>query len=102
MIDDQEIVELEKEVGETVDTEDVSSEFTPSQESMEEVALQALGRMTLQEIIEDATQALVEVYKARPQSYAYDAAHYHDEDVTRTTPFMDLIQYLIDSRNAPS
>lgn len=78
--------------------EDTVGEETmvPTQEEMEEIALQAIGKMTLQEIIEDAIQALVEVYKARPQSYEYDAAHYNDEVTREGTPFMDLVQYLKD------
>jgi len=68
--------------------------FNPTQEEMEEVALRALGRMTLQDFINDSISALLEVYKARPESFAYDAAHYDDEDANNPTPFMDLIQYL--------
>ena len=75
---------------------------TVSQEDMEEVALRALGRMTLQDLIDDSVLALVEVYTARPQSYFYDAAHYNDEDREQPSPFMDLIQYLKDVREDES
>ena len=74
----------------------------PTQENMEEVALRAIGRMTLQEFIEDSISALVEVYKARPESYHFDAAHYDDEDVHTPTPFMDLIKYLQEVGNDES
>ena len=69
-----------------------------SQEEMEEVALRALGRVPLQDLINDSVSALVEVYKARPESYAYDASHYDDDDVETPNPFMDLIQYLKEVR----
>ena len=81
--------------------EDIQEEESPqednsdiTQDDMEEVALRALGRITLQELINDSIAALVEVYKARPGSYAYDASHYDDEDVETLNPFMDLVQYL--------
>ena len=73
-----------------------------TQDDMEEVALRALGRMSLQELIDDSVSALVEVYKARPESYAYDAAHYNDEDREQPSPYMDLIQYLKDVREDES
>jgi len=83
--------------------EDIQEEESPqednsdiTQDDMEEVALRALGRMSLQELIDDSVSALVEVYKARPESYAYDAAHYNDADKEQPSPFMDLIQYLKD------
>ena len=83
--------------------EDIQEEESPqedtsdiTQDDMEEVALRALGRMSLQELIDDSVSALVEVYIARPESYAYDAAHYNDVDREQPSPFMDLIQYLKD------
>ena len=83
--------------------EDIQEEESPqedtsdiTQDDMEEVALRALGRMSLQELIDDSVSALVEVYRARPESYAYDAAHYNDVDREQPSPFMDLIQYLKD------
>jgi hypothetical protein len=69
---------------------------------MEEVALRALGRMTLQELIDDSVSALVEVYIARPESYLYDAMHYSDADRDQPSPFMDLVQYLKDVRKDES
>jgi hypothetical protein len=81
-------------VDETKVLEDENEEFNPTQEDMEEVALRALGRMTLQEFIEESISALVEVYKAKPESFAYDAAHYSDEDAHNPNPFIDLIKYL--------
>ena len=78
---------------ESADVETVLGD-TVTQEDMEEVALRALGRIPLQDLINDSVSALVEVYKARPESYAYDAAHYDDDDVETPNPFMDLIQYL--------
>ena len=83
--------------------EDIQEEESPQEDypdithdDMEEVALRALGRMSLQELIDDSVSALVEVYRARPESYAYDAAHYNDVDREQPSPFMDLIQYLKD------
>lgn len=71
----------------------------PTEEEMEEVALRAIGRMTLQELINDSISALVEVYTARPESFQYDADHYDDEDASTPNPFLDLIKYLQDVRN---
>ena len=82
--------------------EEVIDSATPTIEDMEEVALRALGRMSLQDLIDDSVLALVEVYTARPQSYFYDAAHYNDEDREQPSPFMDLIQYLKDVREDES
>ena len=81
--------------------EDVLSD-TISEEEMEEVALRALGRVPLQDLINDSVSALVEVYKARPESYAYDASHYDDDDVETPNPFMDLIKYLQDVKENES
>ena len=91
--------QVENEVG--VNEEVIDADI-PSLEAMEEVALRALGRMTLQDLIDDSVLALVEVYTARPQSYFYDAAHYNDEDREQPSPFMDLIQYLKDVREDES
>ena len=89
---------VEEPVEEPVAEEDISI----TQEDMEEVALRALGRMTLQELIDDSVSALVEVYTARPESYLYDAMHYNDADRNQPSPFMDLIQYLKDVREDES
>jgi len=89
---------IEEPVEEPVEEEDISI----TQEDMEEVALRALGRMTLQELIDDSVSALVEVYIARPESYLYDAMHYSDADRDQPSPFMDLVQYLKDVRKDES
>ena len=87
---------------EPVEEEPVEEDISITQEDMEEVALRALGRMTLQELIDDSVSALVEVYIARPESYLYDAMHYSDADRDQPSPFMDLIQYLKDVREDES
>jgi len=89
---------IEEPVEELIEEEDISI----TQEDMEEVALRALGRMTLQELIDDSVSALVEVYTARPESYLYDAMHYDDADRNQPSPFMDLVQYLKDVRKDES
>ena len=89
---------VEEPVEELAEEEDISI----TQEDMEEVALRALGRMTLQELIDDSVSALVEVYIARPESYLYDAMHYSDADRDQPSPFMDLVQYLKDVRKDES
>jgi len=89
---------VEELIEEPVEEEDISI----TQEDMEEVALRALGRMTLQELIDDSVSALVEVYIARPESYLYDAMHYSDADRDQPSPFMDLVQYLKDVRKDES
>ena len=90
-------VDLQEEVN-PPQVEEPIEEDAITQEDMEEVALRALGRMTLQEVIDDSVAALIEVYKARPESYVYDAVHYNDADREQPSPFMDLIQYLKDVR----
>jgi len=91
-----------EDIDETEVVEDGDEEVNPTQEDMEDVALRAIGRMTVQEFLEDSISALVEVYKARPESYTYDAAHYDDEDVETPNPFMDLIKYLQDVKENES
>ena len=94
-------VDLQEEVN-PPQVEEPIEEDAITQEDMEEVALRALGRVPLQDLINDSVSALVEVYKARPESYAYDAAHYNDEDREQPSPYMDLIQYLKDVREDES
>jgi len=84
----QETSEVLEEVEEVIDSP------IPSLEDMEEVALSAVGRMSLQDLIDDSVQALVEVYKARPHSYYYDANNYREENKNSPSPFLDVIQYL--------
>jgi len=90
---------VEELIEEPVEEEE---DISITQEDMEEVALRALGRMTLQELIDDSVSALVEVYIARPESYLYDAMHYSDADRDQPSPFMDLVQYLKDVRKDES
>ena len=89
----QEIPEvLEEDVEE--DIEEIIDAVMPTIEDMEEVALSAVGRMSIQDLIDDSVLALVEVYKARPDSYYFDARHYDDANQNTPSPFLDLIQYL--------
>ena len=94
--------DLQEEVEPTQEEEPIEEDTSITQEDMEEVALRAIGRMTLQDLIEDSVAALVEVYRARPESYVYDAVHYNDADREQPSPFMDLVQYLKDIREDES
>ncbi|MAF24647.1 hypothetical protein CL634_03600 [bacterium] len=84
----------EEVVEEEVLEEEVLDAVMPTIEDMEEVALSAVGRISIQDLIDDSVRALVEVYKARPESYYFDARHYDDSNKNSPSPFLDLIQYL--------
>ena len=90
----QAVPEVE-EVAEVAEVEEeVIDSAVPTIEDMEEVALSAVGRISVQDLIDDSVSALVEVYKARPESYYFDARHYDDANANTPSPFLDLIQYL--------
>jgi len=67
---------VEEEVEEV--EEEVLDSVVPTIEDMEEVALSAVGRISIQDLIDDSVQALVEV----------------DSNTNAPSPFLDLIQYL--------
>ena len=100
--EEAEPTQVEEPIEEPIEEAPVEEDIPITQEDMEEVALRAIGRMTLQELIDDSVAALVEVYTARPESYVYDAVHYNDADRDQPSPFMDLVQYLKDVREDES
>ena len=92
MVEDQ-----EQELGQMIPNAEDAGQ--PTQKELEEVALFAIGRMRLQDIIDDSVQLLVELYKRRPESYQYDLdtnlyyINQKDSDYL-DSPFVDLIGYM--------
>ncbi len=66
----------------------------PSEERMQDIALNAIGKIPLQDLINDAVSALVEVYKARPEICQLDISNYENYPPLIANPFMDLVSYL--------
>ena len=77
-------------------------DYTVSQEPVEpvtedmlqDVALNAIGKIPLQDFINDAVSALVEVYKAKPDIFQLDVENYYNYPPLVANPFMDLVTYL--------
>jgi len=63
-------------------------------ERMSEVALGAIGKIALQDLINDAVLALVELYKAKPEIYRIDTDEYTETSEVQASPFSDLVAYL--------
>ena len=66
----------------------------PSDERMQDIALNAIGKIPLQDLINDAVSALVEVYKAKPEICQLDISNYENYPPLMANPFMDLVAYL--------
>ena len=66
----------------------------PNEEVLQDVALNAIGKIPMQDFINDAVQALVEVYKARPEIFQLDVDNYDNYPPLVANPFMDLVNYL--------
>ena len=65
-----------------------------SEERMTEVALGAIGKVPLQELINDAVSILVEMYKVKPDMYRIDAEEYEEQVELQSNPFSDVVVYL--------
>ena len=94
---------MEEEVKEQVglfplEDYEVPSEL-PSEEALQDVALNAIGKIPLQDLINDAVSALVEVYKARPTIFQLDVDNYENYPPLIANPFMDLVSYLREVRH---
>lgn len=63
-------------------------------EMLQDVALNAIGKIPLQDFINDAVSALVEVYKAKPSIFHLDVENYYNYPPLVANPFMDLVSYL--------
>ena len=70
----------------------------PTEEELQDVALNAIGKIPLQDFINDAVSALVEVYKAKIEIYQLDVANYNNYPPLLANPFMDLVSYLKEVR----
>ena len=65
----EEQVEVKEQVGLfPLEDYEVPSEL-PTEEELQDVALNAIGKIPLQDLINDAVSALVEVYKAKIEIY---------------------------------
>ena len=65
-----------------------------SEERMTEVALGAIGKIPLQDLINDAVLALIELYKAKPEIYQIDTDQYEATIEVEANPFTDIVAYL--------
>ena len=76
-----------------VEDYEVSPEI-PEDEVLQDVALNAIGKIPLQDLINDAVSALVEVYKIKPEILQLDVDNYENYPPLVANPFMDLVNYL--------
>ena len=76
-----------------VEDYEVSPEI-PDDEVLQDVALNAIGKIPLQDLINDAVSALVEVYKIKPEILQLDVDNYEHYPPLVANPFMDLVNYL--------
>tara|TARA_Y100000310_G_scaffold156799_1_gene156214 strand:+ start:26 stop:367 length:342 start_codon:yes stop_codon:yes gene_type:complete len=78
-----------------VEEYEVPPPFTlPSEERMQDIALNAIGKIPLQDLINDAVSALLEVYRAKPEICQLDIGNYNNYPPLIANPFMDLVDYL--------
>ena len=61
---------------------------------LQDVALNAIGKIPLQDFINDAVSALVVLYKAKPDIFNLDVENYYNYPPLLANPFMDLVSYL--------
>ena len=95
----EEQVEVKEQVGLfPLEDYEVPSEL-PTEEELQDVALNAIGKIPLQDLINDAVSALVEVYKARPTIFQLDVDNYENYPPLIANPFMDLVSYLREVRH---
>tara|TARA_R110002020_G_scaffold97182_2_gene232092 strand:- start:501 stop:827 length:327 start_codon:yes stop_codon:yes gene_type:complete len=66
----------------------------PTEEILQDVALNAIGKIPMQDFINDAVQALVEVYKMKPEIFQLDVDNYDSYPPLVANPFTDLVTYL--------
>tara|TARA_Y100001951_G_scaffold100971_1_gene105166 strand:- start:134 stop:451 length:318 start_codon:yes stop_codon:yes gene_type:complete len=94
----EEQVEVKEQVGLfPLEDYEVPSEL-PTEEELQDVALNAIGKIPLQDLINDAVSALVEVYKAKIEIYQLDVDNYNNYPPLLANPFMDLVSYLKEVR----
>jgi hypothetical protein len=77
-----------------VENYEVASKEPISDEMLQDVALNAIGKIPMQDFINDAVQALVEVYKMKPDIFQLDVDNYDTYPPYLSNPFMDLVSYL--------
>ena len=94
----EEQVEVKEQVGLfPLEDYEVPSEL-PTEEELQDVALNAIGKIPLQDLINDAVSALVEVYKAKIEIYQLDVDNYNNYPPLLANHFMDLVSYLKEVR----
>jgi hypothetical protein len=70
----------------------------PDDEVLQDVALNAIGKIPLQDFINDAVSALVEIYKVKPEIFQLDVDNYDNYPPLIANPFIDLVNYLKEVR----
>lgn len=70
----------------------------PTEDILQDIALNAIGKIPLQDLINDAVAALVEVYKTRPEILQLDINNYDNYPPLMANPLMDLVNYLKEIR----
>ena len=92
----QEAEEGQAQVG-LFNVEEYETNPPPSDEVYQEVALNAIGKIALQDLINDVVSALVEFYKAQPDIFQLDVDN--SENYYPSTSVMDLVSYLKEVRH---
>ena len=72
----------------------IDSSVDFSEERMTELALGAIGKIPLQELINDSVSILIEMYKAKPETYLIDLEEHEEEVELRSNPLSDVAVYL--------
>ena len=65
-----------------------------SEEKLAEVALGAIGKIPLQDLINDSVSVLIEVYKAKPEIYRIDVEAYEEQLDLQANALSDVALYL--------
>jgi len=102
-VQEPEIEEAQGQVGlfDVSDYDEPKEVPFPNDEILQDIALNAIGKIPMQDFINDAVQALVEVYKARHEILQLDIENYDNYPPLVANPFMDLVNYLKELNPTP-
>jgi hypothetical protein len=67
-----------------------------TEDNIELVAEAMIRRMEVQDLLSDAFNSLVEIYRVSPEHFISDSITYETDDVKYIGPFMGLIDYFKD------
>ena len=67
-----------------------------TEDNIELVAEAMIRRMEVQDLLSDAFNSLVEIYRVSPEHFINDSIMYETNDVKYKGPFMELIDYFKD------